>query len=94
MTGTALVTGAGKRLGRAMALSLGEQGFDVVVHYNGSEEAAEAVAEEIRSKGQKAVAIQADLTVEDDMQSLVGRAAKALDQPLTVLINSASSEPL
>ena len=90
MTGTALVTGAGKRLGRAMALSLGEQGFDVVVHYNGSEEAAEAVAEEIRSKGQKAVAIQADLTVEDDMQSLVGRAAEALDQPLTVLINSAS----
>ena len=49
MSGKALVTGAGKRLGRAMALYLAGRGLDVAVHYNGSEDAAEAVADEIRA---------------------------------------------
>jgi NAD(P)-dependent dehydrogenase (short-subunit alcohol dehydrogenase family) len=87
---TALVTGAAKRLGRAMALELARQGHDVAIHYAGSAEAAEEVAAEIRALGRAAVTLQADLTVEAETQSLLPRAAEALGQPLTVLINNAS----
>ena len=90
MNGSALVTGAGKRLGRAMAVYLAERGLDVAVHYNSSAEEAEAVARDICDMGRRAVAIQADLIVEGDMQRLVPEAAAALDQPLSVLVNSAS----
>jgi NAD(P)-dependent dehydrogenase (short-subunit alcohol dehydrogenase family) len=86
----ALVTGAAKRLGRAMALHLAERGCDVVVHYAGSAEAAEEVAAEIRAKGRRAATLQADLTVEAQMQALVPRAAEALGGPLTCLVNNAS----
>lgn len=86
----ALVTGAGKRLGRAMALALAEAGHDVAVHYAGSEEAAEDTAQAIRDLGRRAVTLQADLTVEDEMQALVPAAAEALGMPLTVLVNNAS----
>lgn len=86
----ALVTGGGKRLGRAMALYLGQRGHDVAVHYNGSAEAAEAVATEIRERGQKAVALQADLLVEDAVAALIPAAAAALGGPITVLVNNAS----
>lgn len=88
--GKALVTGAAKRLGRAMALSLGERGFDVAIHYAGSaEEAADTVAE-LRAMGRRAEALQADLLDEDAAGALVGRAAEALGGPLTVLVNNAS----
>lgn len=90
ISGAALVTGGAKRLGRAMALHLAERGLDVAVHYNGSADEAEEVAAAIRGMGRAAVTLQADLTVEADMQGLVQRAASALGQPLTVLVNSAS----
>lgn len=86
----ALVTGAGTRLGRAMALYLGARGHDVAVHFASSEAAAEAVAEELRRMGRRAAAIGADLLVEDETQALVARAADALGGPLTVLVNNAS----
>ena len=59
----ALVTGAAKRIGRALALELADLGWDVAVHYGGSREAAEEVAGLIRAKGRKAVTVQADLTL-------------------------------
>ncbi len=90
MTGAALVTGAAKRLGREMALFLGERGFDVVVHYNGSKDQADDVVATIRAMGRKAEALQADLTVEEDMQSLVSSAKQAIGGSLSVLVNSAS----
>ncbi|NNF91002.1 MAG: SDR family oxidoreductase [Boseongicola sp.] len=90
MSGAALVTGGAKRLGRAMALFLAERGLDVAIHYNSSGDDAEAVADDIRAMGRKAVTLQADLTVEEEMQALVPAAAEALGQPLTVLVNSAS----
>ncbi len=86
----ALVTGAGRRLGRAMALRLAEAGHDVAVHYNGSASEAEAVAAQIRATGRKAQALQADLLDEDATAGLVPRAAEALGGPLTVLVNNAS----
>ncbi|MBP0481623.1 SDR family oxidoreductase [Sagittula salina] len=86
----ALITGAGKRLGRAMALTLAEQGYDVAVHYAGSEDAAEEVAGLIRTMGCRAETVQADLLEEHAVQGVVGRAATALGGPLTVLVNNAS----
>ena len=90
MNGQALVTGAGKRLGRAMALYLADRGFDVAVHYNGSRDEAAAVVDEIRNKGRRAEAVQADLLIEDQTQGLLPAASQALGGPFTVLINSAS----
>lgn len=86
---TALVTGAGKRLGRAMALYLAGRGHDVAVHYATSGDAAEEVATAIRAMGRKAVTLQADLLDEAQVEGLVPRAVAALG-PLTVLVNNAS----
>ena len=86
----ALVTGAGARLGQAMALYLGQRGYDVAVHYAGSEEGAKDTAAKLLAMGRKAVTLQADLLDEDATQALVGRAAEALGGPLTCLINNAS----
>ena len=90
MTGAGLVTGGGKRLGRAMALALADEGLDVVIHYNSSSKEADAVADEIRAKGVKAATVGANLIVEGEMQSLIGKASDAIGGPLTVLVNSAS----
>ncbi|WP_103257231.1 SDR family oxidoreductase [Tabrizicola aquatica] len=86
---TALVTGAGKRLGRAMALYLARRGHDVAVHYASSADEAEAVVAEIRALGRKAQAFQADLLSEDATQALIPAVTAALG-PLTVLVNNAS----
>lgn len=86
----ALITGAGKRLGRAMALYLADRGFDVAVHYASSADEAEEVAELIRAKGQQACTVQADLLNEDETQALNDAAIAGIGGPLTVLINNAS----
>ncbi|AKO95585.1 Dehydrogenase with variable specificity [Marinovum algicola DG 898] len=86
----ALVTGAGKRLGRAMALCLAERGHDVAVHYASSAEAADEVVGLIRAMGRKGVALEADLLDEAATQALLPRAAEALGGPVTVLVNNAS----
>ncbi|MEX3017781.1 SDR family oxidoreductase [Gymnodinialimonas hymeniacidonis] len=86
---TALVTGAAKRLGRAMALELASHGHDVAVHYNGSADAAEETCEDIRALGVKAVALQANLLEEDEVQSLLPRAVDALGS-VEILVNNAS----
>ncbi|MDO9637179.1 MAG: SDR family oxidoreductase [Pseudotabrizicola sp.] len=85
----ALVTGAGKRLGRAMALYLAARGHDVAVHYDSSADEGRAVVEEITAMGRRAVALPADLLVESQVETLVPRAVAALG-PLTVLVNNAS----
>lgn len=86
----ALVTGGGKRLGRAMALYLAQRGFDVAVHFASSRKEAEAVAAEITAMGRRAVALRADLLVESQVEKLIATAAQGLGGPLTVLVNNAS----
>lgn len=88
--GKALITGAAKRLGRAMALYLAGRGHDVAIHCNGSAEAAEATAAGARALGVTAVVLPADLLDEAAVAALVPRAAEALGGPLTVLVNNAS----
>ncbi|MEM1065312.1 MAG: SDR family oxidoreductase [Pseudomonadota bacterium] len=86
----ALVTGAGARLGRAMAEYLGAQGFAVAVHYNASAHLADAVVQTIRAAGGSAEALQADLLSEGETVALGPRAAEALGGPISVLVNNAS----
>ncbi|WP_322894533.1 MULTISPECIES: SDR family oxidoreductase [unclassified Yoonia] len=86
----ALVTGAGARLGQAMALYLGQRGYDVAVHYAGSQAGAQETVTQLRAMGRQAVALQADLLDEDATMALVGRAVGALGGPLTCLVNNAS----
>jgi NAD(P)-dependent dehydrogenase (short-subunit alcohol dehydrogenase family) len=87
--GTALITGAARRIGRAIALALAEDGYDVAVHYGSSKADAEAVVAAIAGTGRRAVAIGADLAREAETQKLIDTAAKALG-PLTCLVNNAS----
>lgn len=86
----ALVTGAGARLGQAMALYLGTRGYDVAVHYAGSAQGAAQTVERLQKMGRNAVALQADLLDEQATQDLLPAAAKALGGPITVLVNNAS----
>lgn len=91
MTGKrALVTGAGHRLGRAMAIYLGARGFGVAVHYASSADGAEETAREIRSHGAQAVTLSADLLEDNEAMSLFDSAVAALGGPLTCLVNNAS----
>ena len=87
--GAALVTGGGKRIGRAICLELARAGFDIVIHYRGSKDAAEAVAEEVRAIGRRAGTVAGDLSNEAEVRGIVPAAVEALG-PLTVLINNAS----
>ena len=86
---TALVTGAAHRIGRAIALDLAAQGFDVAIHYNRSGEAAEELAAQIRGMGRRAAPLSADLAREVETEGLIGRAEEALGS-VGVLVNNAS----
>jgi len=86
----ALVTGAGARLGRAMAIHLARRGHDVAVHYATSADGAEETAAAIRALGRQAVTLRADLLNEEEVQALLPQAATALGGPITVLVNNAS----
>ena len=86
----ALVTGAGKRLGRAMALELARRGYDVAVHYATSAQDATAVVAEIQEMGCASVALGADLLDETQTAGLMARAKDALGGPVMVLVNNAS----
>jgi NAD(P)-dependent dehydrogenase (short-subunit alcohol dehydrogenase family) len=84
----ALVTGGGRRIGRALALALAEDGFAVAVHYHRSREPAEAVAAAIRAGGGAALALGADLADEGAVRALAPRIEGDFG-PLGVLVNNA-----
>ncbi len=86
---TALVTGAAKRLGRAIALDLARHGWNVAIHYNTSEKEARATEADARTSGVKVALLKADLSRESETAALVARATTELG-PLGALINSAS----
>jgi 3-oxoacyl-[acyl-carrier protein] reductase len=84
----ALVTGASRGLGRAIALRLAQDGAAVGVNYRERAAEAEAVAQEIRSKGGKAVALQAHVADAAQVRSMVERIGKELG-PVDILVNNA-----
>lgn len=86
---TALITGAGKRIGRAIALALAKECVDVVVHYNRSEKEAEELAGELKTCGVRAWPVRADLEKPDEYSTLVERAVKASGK-VDILVNNAA----
>lgn len=86
----ALVTGAGVRLGRAIAIGLAEAGCHVIVHYRSSRDEAEQTAGEIRDLGRRAEAAQADLANPDEIHRLFRDVDTSFGR-LDVLVNSAAS---
>ncbi|HHG8775429.1 TPA: SDR family oxidoreductase [Raoultella planticola] len=90
---TALVTGASRGIGRAIAERLAQEGFTVIVNYAGNAQAAQQTADEITAKGGHAVAIQADVASESDVSRLFSE-AKAVTGSLDVVVHSAGIMPM
>lgn len=88
--GTALVTGAGHRIGRAMAVYLANRGYDVGVHYASSDKGARETVAMVEAVGRRAIAIQADLLEDAQTEALFERCIDGLGGPVTCLINNAS----
>ncbi|HEY0017788.1 MAG TPA: SDR family oxidoreductase [Longimicrobium sp.] len=88
----ALVTGGAVRIGRAISAALAEDGYRLVVHYNSSSNAADALVEEIRAKGGEAVAIGADLADAEAVRRLANDAVDAFGG-IDLLVNNASVFP-
>ena len=85
---TALVTGGGRGIGRAIALALGEAGAEVVVNYSSSDAAAEDVVATITAAGGKAYALQANVSIEEDVDGLIKTVLERSGR-LDVLVNNA-----
>ena len=83
----ALVTGAAKRTGRALALALAESGADVAVHYQNSQAEATAVADEIEARGRRATLVRANLTDPTAVQAGFDEATESLGR-LDILVNN------
>ena len=84
-----LITGAARRIGRALALSFAKEGWQVAAHYHTSSQEAKTLKSEIESLGQSCFLIKADLSNEQETQSIFFETQKNLGTP-TVLINNAS----
>ncbi|MCA1009201.1 3-oxoacyl-[acyl-carrier-protein] reductase [Halobacillus halophilus] len=84
----ALVTGASRGIGRAIAMELASKGAKVAVNYAGSEDKAEAVVQEIIDQGGEAIKIQADVTSEDDVKRMIKTVVDEFGS-LDILVNNA-----
>lgn len=89
-SGAVLVTGAGQRLGLALAERLARDGYAVVLHANRSRDEAQANADQLVAAGGRAWAVAANLLVEADVAGLIAAAAEVSGLPITGLINNAS----
>ena len=87
--GAALITGAGRRIGLAIARDLADRGWSVALHHSSSAEGARQLASEVVAKGGTAAALEADFADLAQVENLVPRAAEAIG-PLTLLINNAA----
>ena len=88
----ALVTGAARRIGRAISLALAREGANVAVHYSGSKREAVELAAELEGLGAQTVALRADLSDPEELAGLVDRAREALGT-IEILVNNASIFP-
>jgi NAD(P)-dependent dehydrogenase (short-subunit alcohol dehydrogenase family) len=83
-----LVTGAARRIGRALAVGFAARGWDVAVHFGASREEADEVVAEIVALGRRAVALHADLAVEAEVERLVPDCTRQLGRPVCIVNNA------
>jgi 3-oxoacyl-[acyl-carrier protein] reductase len=88
----ALVTGSGRNIGRGTALALGKDGASVVVNARSNREEAEAVAEEVRAKGVKALPLLADVGNREQLEKLLEKALAEFGH-IDIVVNNASVRP-
>jgi glucose 1-dehydrogenase len=88
----ALVTGSATGIGRATITRLAAEGAAAVVNYVGSRDPADEVVGEIEAAGGRALAIEADVSQEDQVQAMFARAASELGGPVDLLVNNAGVE--
>lgn len=91
-TKTALVTGAGRGIGRAIALVLGERGWNLVINYRNDESAAQQTARLVEAGGGCSLVIQADISQAADRQNLLAAALATFGQ-IDLLVNNAGMAP-
>lgn len=89
MAKAALVTGAAKRIGKAIAIALAKDGFDIALHYGHSKKEAEEASDLIRLYGRRCELFQADLTFTDSVLSLVPKVFESFPH-CKILVNNAS----
>lgn len=87
--GAALVTGAGRRIGQALALEAARAGYDVAVHHRGPADEADETIAAVQALGRRAIPVRADLADEAAVRGLIGQCSEL--GPLTLLVNSASA---
>ena len=88
----ALVTGSASGIGRSTVLRLTAEGAAAIVNYVGPPDAADEVVEEVSRAGGRAVALQADVSNEQQVQAMFARAAEELGGPVDLLVNNAGIE--
>jgi 3-oxoacyl-[acyl-carrier protein] reductase len=84
----ALVTGASRGIGQAIAFALAEAGADIAVNYRAQAQAAESVCKTIRAVGRKSISVQADVSISEDVERLVKTVENELG-PVAILVNNA-----
>ena len=77
----AVITGAARRIGRAIALFMAKHGWDIAVHYRFSEQDAMQTVQDIRKLGRRSVALRCDLTDEDAVNALLEQVRQTLGTP-------------
>ena len=88
----ALVTGSGRNIGRATALRLADEGAHVIVNSRSNQSEADAVADEARARGVKALSVLADVSRQDQVEAMVARALDEFGR-IDILVNNAAIRP-
>lgn len=91
--GTVLITGAAKRIGRAIASDLARNGWKVAINYRNSKNEAESLVKEIVASGGKAIALRGDLASASDVDALIPSCAQALGPPCCLINNASEFHP-
>ena len=84
---TALITGAAKGIGKAVALAFAKEGYNIIINYNGSKEAALNTQQEIEALGVKTLVVQADVSNEDQVKTMVEKSIETFER-IDILVNN------